>query len=269
MPAGKTKRTCTLYSCILIFLLSWTVYGSIGQVNQLSRDEKERRFKMLFDGKTMDQWRNYKSEGIRPQWQVIDGAMVLTEKGGKDIVTKEKFGYFDLRLEWTIAERGNSGIMFRVDEKTTKRLPWMVAPEFQLYDSYTVKGKPARSAGALYGLIGAPAGITKKPGEWNKVRILLVPAANGTDQLTCWLNGTQTINVTIDHTPDSEWSKIVKKRNEQVAGTKFELPPEFFKAKTGPILLQDHGARVSFRNIRIRNLDKPTAKTSKGDDKDP
>lgn len=269
MPVTKTKMTCTLYSCVLICLLSCTIYGSTGQVNRLSRKEKERGFKLLFDGKSMEQWRNYKSDTIRPQWQVIDEAMVLTEKGGKDIVTKEKFGYFDLRLQWTIAKGGNSGIMFRVDEKTTKRLPWMVAPEFQLYDSYTTKGKPVRSAGALYGLIPAPAGITKKPGEWNKVRILLAPAANGTDRLTCWLNGTMTINIAIDHAPDSEWSKIVKKRNEQVAGTKFELPQEFFKAKTGPILLQDHGARVSFRNIRILNLDRPTAKTNKRDDGSP
>ena len=256
MPVGKTKKTCILYSCILIFLLSCTIYGSTGQVNQLSQDEKERGFKLLFDGKTMDQWRNYRSDTIKPQWQVIDGAMVLTEKGGRDIVTKEKFAYFDLRLEWTIAEGGNSGIMFRVDEKTTKRLPWMVSPEFQLYDSYTSKGKPVRSAGALYGLIGAPAGITKKPGEWNTVRIVLSPAPDGgADRLICWLNGNMTIHVAIDHDPDSEWSKIVRKRNEEVAGTKFELPPEFFKAKTGPILLQDHGARVSFRNIRIRRLD--------------
>jgi hypothetical protein len=97
-------------------------------LNKLTRKEKEQGFKLLFDGKSMDHWRNYKSKTIRPKWQVIDGAMVLTEKGGKDIVTKEKFDYFDLRLQWTIAKGGNSGILFRVDESTTKRLPWMVAP---------------------------------------------------------------------------------------------------------------------------------------------
>jgi hypothetical protein len=239
----------------LIFLLSCVSGAPAGRNNQLTQQEKEWGFKLLFDGKSTGHWRNYKSEGTNPQWQVIDGAMVLTEKGGKDIVTREKFGYFDLRLEWMIAERGNSGIMFRVDEKTTKRLPWMVAPEFQLYDSYTVKGKPERAAGALYGLVGAPEGITKKPGEWNKVRILLAPVGNGNGHLQCWLNDTKTIDLVVDHTPGSEWSRILAERNRETKGTKFELPDEFFKTDSGPILLQDHGSTVSFRNIRIRRLD--------------
>ena len=183
--------------------------------------------------------------------------MVLTEKGGRDIITKEKFRFFDLRLDWAISEGGNSGIMFRVDEQTTKRLPWMVSPEYQLKDPY---GKPRKSAGALYGLVEAPD-VAKEAGEWNATRILLAPGPDGTAQLRCWLNGIQTINLTIDHSPDSEWSKLIKRRNaeEGVAGTKFELPEEFFKAETGSILLQDHGSRISFRNIRIRSLASPAA----------
>jgi hypothetical protein len=129
----RIKLIPKIYSFVLICILSCSGCASAGQTNKLSPKEKKQEFKLLFDGKSMDQWRNYKSKTIRPQWQVIDGAMVLTEKGGKDIVTKEKFDYFDLRLQWTIVEGGNSGIMFRVDEQTTKRLPWMVAPEFQLY----------------------------------------------------------------------------------------------------------------------------------------
>ena len=253
MLATKTEMTYALYSCVLICSLNCAIYASTGQVNQLSQEEKTQGFKLLFDGKSMDQWRNYKSEGVKRQWQAIDGAMVLTEKGGKDIVTKEKFRFFDRRLEWAISEGGNSGIMFRVDEQTTRRLPWMVSPEYQLKDPY---GKPRKSAGALYGLVAAPEGITKIPGEWNTTRILLEPAPNGTGKLRCWLNGTQTISLTIDHTPDSTWSKLIERRNKEkgVAGTKFELPEEFFKAPTGSILLQDHGNKVSFRNIRILML---------------
>ena len=239
--------------CVCSCVLLLACCASAAQLNRLTVQEKQQRFKLLFDGKTMDQWRNYKSEGIKPQWQIIDGAIVLTEKGGKDIVTKEKFRFFDLRLEWAIAEGGNSGIMFRVDEQTTRRLPWMVSPEYQLKDPY---GKPRKSAGALYGLAAAPKSTAKKAGEWNTTRILLAPGPDGTAQLRCWLNGIQTIGLTIDHSPDSEWSKLIERRNKEegIAGTKFELPEEFCKAETGPILLQDHGARVSFRNIRIRRL---------------
>ena len=116
MPVSQNKAMSTVYSCILIFLLCCSSCTRAVEINRLSQEEKEQGFKLLFDGKSMEQWRNYKSQTTRPQWQVIDGAMVLTEKGGRDIVTKEKFRYFDLRLQWTIAKGGNSGIMFRVDE---------------------------------------------------------------------------------------------------------------------------------------------------------
>ncbi|MBW7990184.1 MAG: DUF1080 domain-containing protein [Planctomycetes bacterium] len=255
MPVNKTEAVHKVHLYALIILLVCSCGVLAVENNQLSPREKQQGFKLLFDGKTMDQWRNYKSEGIKPQWQVIDDAMVLTEKGGKNIVTKEKFRFFDLRLEWAISKGGNSGIMFRVDEQTTKRLPWMVSPEYQLKDPYR---KPRKSSGALYGLVAAPKGISKKPGEWNSTRILLAPGPYDTAQLRCRLNGVQTIGLTIDHSPDSEWSKLIKRRNKEegVAGTKFELPEEFFKAPTGLILLQDHGNKVSFRNIRIRSLDK-------------
>lgn len=127
----------------------------------------------------------------------------------------------------------------------------MVAPEFQLKDPY---GKPGKSAGALYGLVEAPKGIAKKPGEWNNTRILLAPLSRGRGHLQCWLNDTKTVDLVIDHAPGTEWSKLIAERNAETKGTKFELPAEFFKTKAGPILLQDHGARVAFRNIRIRKL---------------
>ena len=223
-----------LYSFVLICILSCSGYVSAGQTNKLSPVEKKQGFKLLFDGKSMEKWRNYKSKTIRPQWQIIDGAMVLTEKGGKDIVTKEKFDYFDLRLQWTIAEGGNSGIMFRVDESTTKRLPWMVAPEFQLYDSYTIKGKPERSAGALYGLVGAPEGITKKPDEWNKTRIQLAPAGQGREHLQCWLNDTKTIDLVIDHRPAANGQNWSRKETQRPRGQNSNCPRSFSRPRPVP-----------------------------------
>lgn len=240
-----------------------------GEHNQLSDEEKEQGFKLLFDGKSMDRWRNLKSQTVRPQWRVIDGAMVMTAKGGRDLVTREEYAHFDLRLEYKIAEGGNSGIMFRVIEDTEERKPWRLAPEYQLYDSFTVKAKPERSAGALYGLVAAPRNLAKKPGEWNLVRILFEPAGEGRERLRFWLNGKPTVDIVVDHAPDSEWSRLIEKRNLEKKGTKFELPDGFMKAETGHILLQDHGARVAFRSIRIRRLpatgrDAPPGKDKQG-----
>ncbi len=228
-----------------------------GELNTLSAEEKEQGFKLLFDGKTMDQWRNYKSETTKPEWQIMDGAMVLTAKGGRDLITKEQFRFFDLRLEYTIAEKGNSGIMFRVDEDTEERTPWLVAPEYQLYDSFNVKVREDRCAGALYGLVGAGKDLSKAPGEWNQARILLEPSDNGAERLQFWLNGSMTVDIIVDHAPDSEWTKLLALK---APGDHFAKG--FFKARKGPILLQDHGARAAFRNIRIRKIKAPSAKSS-------
>ena len=253
MPIMKTKAAHTVYPYVLIFLLCWAGCVSAGRLNRLSRQEEKQGFKLLFDGNSMDQWRNYKpkSETIRPQWQVIDETLVLTAKGGRDLVTKEKFGYFDLRLEYTIAEKGNSGVMFRVVEETEERNAWRLAPEYQLYDSFNVKVRGDRCAGALYGLIAADDDLAKKPGEWNQVRILLEPAGANKERLRFWLNGKQTVDIIINPAPDSEWSKLLESKKAED-----HFDEGFFKAKTGSILLQDHGARVAFRNIRIRRLDK-------------
>jgi len=254
----RNKLIPKLYTFVLICILSCSGCVSAGQLNKLSPKEKEQGFKLLFDGKSMDQWRNYKSKTIRPQWQVIDGTMVLTAKGGRDLITKEKFGHFDLRLEYTVAEKGNSGIMFRVVEETEERNTWRLAPEYQLYDSFNVKVRGDRCAGALYGLIAAPKDLGRKPGEWNQVRILLEPAGYNKDRLRFWLNGQQTVDIVVDHAPYSQWSKLLQSKKSEGHFAK-----DFFKARTGPILLQDHGARVAFRNIRIRKIDDSAVRKEK------
>jgi len=247
MSAMKIKPIYMLYAYVLVCMLGCSSYVSIGQINQLSQEEKKKGFKLLFDGKSMDQWRNYKSETIRPQWQIIDETMVLTAKGGRDLITKEKFGHFDLRLEYTIAEKGNSGIMFRVVEETDERHPWRLAPEYQLYDSFNVKVRGDRCAGALYGLIAAAKDLARKPGDWNQVRILLEPAGHNKDRLRFWLNDKKTVDIVIDPAPDSQWSRLLESKKSEG-----HFAEDFFSARTGPILLQDHGSRVTFRNIRIR-----------------
>lgn len=250
MPVMKAKVMHSVYSCVLIYLLGCSSCVLAGQINKLSPEEKKQGFKRLFDGKSMEQWRNYKSQGIRKQWHVTDGAMVMTAKGGRDLITKEKFGYFDLRLDYSVTKECNSGIMFRVIEETGERKPWRLAPEYQIYDSYNVKVRGNRCAGALYGLVSAPDDLAKKPDEWNAARIVLEPAGEGRERLRFWLNGTMTVDLLVDHAPDSEWSRLLEN-----AHGKDHFAKDFFRAKTGHILLQDHGKRVAFRNIRIRELD--------------
>ncbi len=75
-----------------------------GEVNnQLTTAESLSGWKLLFDGKSTDGWRNYRQTGISDGWKVADGALVRAEKGAGDIVTKDKFKAFDLSLEYKIA----------------------------------------------------------------------------------------------------------------------------------------------------------------------
>ena len=98
-------------------------------------------WKSLFDGKSLDAWRIFKSENgaeaVRAAadhscWQIKDG--VLWKDGNaNDMITKEQFGDFELELEWKIGKAGNSGIFYRGTEDHNA-IYWS-APEYQLLDN--------------------------------------------------------------------------------------------------------------------------------------
>lgn len=83
MPDMKTVAASRLCMCVAVLLPALPCCVLADSPNQLSRQEKAEGFKLLFDGKSLDQWRNYRSDAntIRPQWQIVDEAMVLTAKG--------------------------------------------------------------------------------------------------------------------------------------------------------------------------------------------
>ena len=108
-------------------------------LNVLTEAEKAEGWSLLFDGKDLSQWKNYQKDGVDPKWQVADGAFTLTEKGGGDILTKEQYGSFELKLDYNISKGGNSGLMFHVLE--TEKTPWMTGPEI-------LRASPAREDAA-------------------------------------------------------------------------------------------------------------------------
>ena len=86
--------------------------------NTLTDAEKAAGWKLLFNGKDLTGWHNFKREGVRAGWQVKDGAVVCADpRNAGDIVTTEKFGWFELQLEYNISEAGNSGIMYHVTDE--------------------------------------------------------------------------------------------------------------------------------------------------------
>jgi hypothetical protein len=192
----------------------------------------------LFDGESTAGWVNYNQDTISDGWQVVDGELTMTGSGG-DIVTEQVFGDFELMLDWKIAENGNSGIFFNVLDG--QDAVWRTGIEMQVLDNerhYDGKN-PFTSAGSCYALYEPVSDVTKKPGEWNSVRIV-----HQDSHVEHWLNGTLVCEYTIG---SDEWNQLVSE-------SKFNEMPLFGKSAQGRIALQDHGDLVAYRNIRIREI---------------
>jgi hypothetical protein len=93
------------------------------------------------------------------------------------------------------------------------------------------------SAGSLYGLYAAPAGVVRPAGQWNDVRIVV----RG-NRVEHWLNGTQVVNAEL-------WSADWNARH---AASKFPQWPRYARATVGHLGLQEHGSWVAFRDIKLR-----------------
>ena len=212
--------------------------------NTLTAAEKTAGWKLLFDGQGFTGWHNFKNDGVRPGWQVKDGALVCVDPhNAGDIVTPDKFGWFELQLDYNISEGGNSGIMYHVTDDGGA--VWATGPEFQLEDN--AKAADPVRCGWLYALYQPPVDpatgkildAIKPAGEWNHVRLVISP-----EKCVHEINGVKYFDYVLGSDDF----------NERVAKSKFSKMPGFAKAASGYIALQgDHGS-ISFRNIRIRPL---------------
>ena len=216
-------------------------------------DAPEDGFVSLFDGKTTKGWHTYGKTGIGKAWKVADGTLYLDTTGkkdwqtaeGGDIVTDEEYENFHLKLDWKIAPKGNSGVVFYIKEDPQYQYMWHTGPEMQVLDNgtATAEGHPdakitSHRAGDLYDLVVSKE-VVKPAGEWNTAEIV---SNNG--KLEFYLNGQQTLATTMW---DDAWKSMIAK-------SKFKDQVAFGTQKKGRIGLQDHGDNVWFRNIRIKRL---------------
>lgn len=242
---------------ILLPVLSLLIFGSCSSTrnasNGLTPKEKSDGWKLLFDGKTTNGWHIYGDKSAVNFWKASNG-MLFPDKDHqdnynsnqkKDLVTDEEFGDFDLKLEWKISEKGNSGIIFYVREDPKYEATYVTGPEMQILDN----GTPIRQghsdgriythrAGDLYDLLASKE-VAKPLGEWNLVEIR---SKNG--KLDFFMNGEHTLSTTLW---DQYW-------DEMVAISKFKYMPDFGKFRSGKIAFQYHGDAVWFRNIKIKRL---------------
>ncbi len=214
--------------------------------NSLTDEEKDQGWQLLFDGLSTEGWRGYGQEDFPEGWTVEEGWLKALGKGGDiggDLVYgAEEFGEFELYLEWKIADGGNSGVFYHIVDEDKHDAPYFTAPEYQVIDQigFPEKLEAWQSIGGDYGMYTPDfEGVVKSAGEWNSTRIVFTE-----DKVAYYLNGKQTLAF-------DPWSEEWEKRK---AEGKWKDYPEYGKAKSGYIGLQDHGSETWFRNIKIRKL---------------
>jgi hypothetical protein len=217
--------------------------------NTVSPQEKQNGMKLLWDGKTADGWRGANKDQFPAEgWRMEDGILTVlgtagtTSRKGGDIVTREKYGAFDLQFEFKLTGGANSGVKYFVTEKAGDSSA--VGLEYQVLDDEKhpdakqgVVGN--RTLASLYDLV--PSLKIKRGqrpiGEWNSGRIVVYPD----NRVEHWLNGYKVV----------EYQRGTPVYQALVARSKYQQHENFGMTEKGHILLQDHGDEVSFRSIKI------------------
>ena len=181
---------------------------------------------VLFDGNSLDGWVKKDGSGPAP-WPVKDGFFAVGPKTG-DIKTKATFGDFTLHVEFNVPympeakgqARGNSGVYLQG------------AYELQVLDSYGLKSQNNDCVG-IYQQVVPAVNACKPPLQW------------------------QTYDITFNAAKGDKKARLSVVQNGQKIIDDKEIAPtpgginDFKVGGPGPILLQDHGNDVQYRNIWI------------------
>lgn len=189
-------------------------------------------------GNNLDSWEA--KEGGPAKWNFDKGIMTVERKTG-DIHTKQAFGDIQLHVEWrTPAEvkgdgqgRGNSGILL------------MGKYELQVLDSYNNRTYSNGQAGALYKQLPPLVNASRPPGEWQTYDVIFIaPRFYEDGSLQSQARITVLHNGVLIQNNASIWGGT-----QYIGISNYEKHPEKL-----PLVLQDHGNPVSFRNMWIRPL---------------
>ena len=202
------------------------------------RAEVEEGFTSLFNGKDLTGWvygkRGNGENKDGKGYQVENGAIFSTVKDGGNLYTEKEYGDFVFRFEFKLTENANNGIAIRAPVTGDSAYQGM---EIQVLDdsgpAYKGKLRPAQYHGSIYDVVPARSGFQKPVGEWNEEEI----TAQGR-HITVKLNGTVIVDANLDDVKD----EAVLKKHPGLAN------------KKGHIGFLGHGARVEFRNLRIKEL---------------
>lgn len=194
---------------------------------------------VLFDGANLDAWVG--RSGGPAEWRLVAGQAMEVAPGTGDIRTKEDFAACQLHLEWRAPAkvlgdsqgRGNSGVFL------------LGRYEVQVLDGYDNPTYADGAAAAIYGQHPPLANACVPPGVWHAYDIAFEPPIYRRGTLV------KPAFMTVIHN-----GLVVQHRRELQGPTQHRALASYAEphGPAGPVLLQDHGDRVQFRNIWIRVL---------------
>ena len=219
--------------------------------NSLTVNEQKSGWQMLWDGKTTNGWRGAKLDTFPNEgWVIEDGELIVLPSGGAesaaggDIVTTNEYSNFELQVDFKLTPGANSGIKYYVDTELNKGPGSSIGLEYQILDdalhpdAKLGSHEGSRTVCSLYDLIQADPSKPIKPiGEWNTAYIKSID-----NHVEHWLNDVKVL----------EYERGSKEFLKLVSESKYAKWPNFGMLEKGQILLQDHGDKVSFRNIKIK-----------------
>ncbi|MCY4779710.1 DUF1080 domain-containing protein [Sphingobacterium sp. UT-1RO-CII-1] len=194
---------------------------------------------ILFDGNNLENWESSSSPGSSAPWDITNNILTVKPKSG-NIQTKEKFKDFQLHIEWRSPNiikgngqgRGNSGVFLQG------------LYEIQVLDNDDNPTYVNGQAGSIYKQTPPLVEVRSKEDKWHSYDIIYTAPRFNKDGMLISKG-----KVTILH------NGILVQNNTQIEGTTEYIGlPQMKAHEAGPIILQDHGDLVSFRNIWIRPL---------------
>jgi hypothetical protein len=193
---------------------------------------------VLFNGKDFSQWQSVRNDEVK--WKLKEGYMMV-DSGTGNIKTKQSFGDCQLHIEWRTPEivkgtsqgRGNSGIFL------------MGLYELQVLDSYHNRTYSNGQAGSIYKQHIPLVNVCRPPGEWQTYDVIFTAPRFNNDST---LKSAARITVLQN-------GVLVQNNVSLFGGTEYiGIPVYKMHADKLPLVLQDHGNPVCYRNIWIREL---------------
>lgn len=200
--------------------------------NQFPQEEPPENAVILFNGRDLNNWHTRKGEPAG--WEVTDETMTVVHGTG-DIVTEKKFTDFFLHLEFmepdmpeaTGQGKGNSGVYLQGRY------------EIQVLDSYGIKVPGRGDCGAIYDQFAPLFNACKPPLQWQSYDVVFRAAR--TDETG---EAVEQARVTVLHN-----GRVIQNNTQVLCPTGGAMDDRV--GEPGPLLLQDHGNPVKYRNIWI------------------